>query len=423
VSTATIDIAGDVRLWPTRARNLRVVPIRARDEEEWHVVGEPLRDNELRDRIVAVLHEAATLPGLGDVAAVGDGRDFTRIQSALGSAHDRLAALASGAEIPAARLIGLLTEIGQLRVQVGQTQIKQRNDRYGAVRNALSRLHSIDSIEQMLERAPAELCRCGFDRVIISRVEESTWWVESVHVTADPEWAAEIARAGREHPMHIDHTLVESEILRRRAPVLVRDAQRDPRTNAVIGQASLSRSYVAAPIMPNGRIIGLLHADCYNSRRHVDEEDLATLWMFAEGFGYAYQRTALSERLRLARNEIQRMARDIATAADDLCTSRAILGRPQRHLDERHAPVAASLAACTSIESRLSPREIEVVSLMAEGKSNREIATCLVISEGTVKTHVKHILRKLKASNRAEAVFRYVRITAVHGAPPTTPQR
>jgi len=45
-----------------------------------------------------------------------------------------------------------------------------------------------------------------------------------------------------------------------------------------------------------------------------------------------------------------------------------------------------------------------------------------VISEGTVKTHVKHILRKLKASNRAEAVFRYMRLTAVHGSVPAPPQ-
>ncbi|MGV7269814.1 GAF domain-containing protein, partial [Mycobacterium kansasii] len=67
--------------------------------------------------------------------------------------------------------------------------------------------------------------------------------------------------------MHIDHMLIESEIMRRRAPVLVRDAQHARRTNAAIGQASLSRSYVAAPIMPDGRIIGLLHADCYVSRR------------------------------------------------------------------------------------------------------------------------------------------------------------
>src|SRR5262249_30472914 len=210
-----------------------------------------------------------------------------------------------------------------------------------------------------------------------------------------------------------------------RTPVLVRDAQHDPRTNAAIGQASLSRSYVAAPIMPDGRIIGLLHADCYVSRRHVDEEDLAVLWMFAEGFGYAFQRAALSERLRSARNEIQRMARDIATAADDVCTARTVLGRPRPPADGATPPppVAASLAADSGIESLLSRREIEVLALMAQGKSNGAIATHLVISEGTVKTHVKHILRKLKASNRAEAVFRYMRMTAVQGTPPTIQRR
>ncbi len=47
---------------------------------------------------------------------------------------------------------------------------------------------------------------------------------------------------------------------------------------------------------------------------------------------------------------------------------------------------------------------------MAEGDTNARIARRLVISEGTVKTHVKHILRKLGASNRAEAVSRWVQL-------------
>lgn len=394
------------------------------------MVGDPLRDNALRERVIAVLHRVGELPGTAESPCVGDGRDFHRVRAALDAAYTVVAARGTGAAVampsPAvARNIELLGEIGQLRVEVTVTHAAQRNARYAAVRNALSRLRGVDSVEQMIDRAPAELCRCGFDRAIISRVEESTWWVEAVHVKADAEWASDIVRAAREHPMLIDHPLIESEIMRRRAPVLVSDAQQDRRTNAVIGRVSLSRSYVAAPIMPDGRIIGLLHADCYNSRRHVDDEDMAVLWMFAEGFGYAYQRTALSERLRFARNEIQRMARDLASAADEVCTARTTLGRP-RHGHEAagaHAPVAASLAADSGIEDLLSRREIEVVSLMAQGKSNGSIATHLVISEGTVKTHVKHILRKLKASNRAEAVFRYMRMTAVHWGPPTIPRR
>jgi DNA-binding NarL/FixJ family response regulator len=404
--------------------------IRVPDSGEWSLVGEPLRDHALRDRVVSALHEVSALPGFDNVERLDDDRNFTSIQAALKSAYDHLALLTGGANFaviaPAgSRLVALLTEIGHLQLEVAQARAGQKNDRYAATRNALSRLHGVDSVEQMLERAPAELCRCGFDRAIVSRVEESMWWVESVHVKADPEWASEIARVGRAYPKHIDHTLIESEIMRRRAPVLVRDAQHEPRTNTAIGQASLSRSYVAAPIMPDGRIIGLLHADCYVSRRHVDEEDLAVLWMFAEGFGYAFQRTALSERLRSARNEIQRMARGIATAADDLCTARTVLGKPRPLADDATPPppVAASLAADSAIESLLSRREIEVVALMAQGKSNGAIATHLVISEGTVKTHVKHILRKLKAANRAEAVFRYMRMTAVQGTAPTVQRR
>jgi hypothetical protein len=45
---------------------------------------------------------------------------------------------------------------------------------------------------------------------------------------------------------------------------------------------------------------------------------------------------------------------------------------------------------------------------MASGKTNAGIATRLVVSEGTVKSHVKHILRKLAAANRAEAVSVYL---------------
>jgi DNA-binding NarL/FixJ family response regulator len=58
--------------------------------------------------------------------------------------------------------------------------------------------------------------------------------------------------------------------------------------------------------------------------------------------------------------------------------------------------------------STLTRREVEVLRLMAAGDTNGRIARRLVISEGTVKSHVKHILRKLGAANRAEAVSRWL---------------
>jgi DNA-binding NarL/FixJ family response regulator len=52
----------------------------------------------------------------------------------------------------------------------------------------------------------------------------------------------------------------------------------------------------------------------------------------------------------------------------------------------------------------LTPRESEVLQLLAHGKTNKEIATELVISERTVKFHISSILAKLGATNRTEAV-------------------
>ena len=57
-----------------------------------------------------------------------------------------------------------------------------------------------------------------------------------------------------------------------------------------------------------------------------------------------------------------------------------------------------------SLEIGLSDREMEVLECLAQGKTTSQVAGELFISENTVKTHVRHILEKLEASNRAEAV-------------------
>ena len=63
------------------------------------------------------------------------------------------------------------------------------------------------------------------------------------------------------------------------------------------------------------------------------------------------------------------------------------------------------LAHQNSVEKDiLSPREVEVLSLLAKGLANRTIADRLFVSENTVKYHVRNILQKLGAQNRTEAV-------------------
>jgi two-component system NarL family response regulator len=65
--------------------------------------------------------------------------------------------------------------------------------------------------------------------------------------------------------------------------------------------------------------------------------------------------------------------------------------------------LVAKLADRVSAET-LSEREIEVLKLMAQGKSNKEIAAALFISEGTVKSHGKSIFARMNVRSRAEAV-------------------
>ncbi|MBP1704164.1 MAG: NarL family two-component response regulator [Chloroflexi bacterium] len=61
-------------------------------------------------------------------------------------------------------------------------------------------------------------------------------------------------------------------------------------------------------------------------------------------------------------------------------------------------------------DSGLSSREMEVLDCLAQGKTTIQIARELFISENTVKTHVRHILEKLGASNRAEAVSKAIQM-------------
>lgn len=87
-------------------------------------------------------------------------------------------------------------------------------------------------------------------------------------------------------------------------------------------------------------------------------------------------------------------------ALDEIARAIRTVARGERYLDPRIAPRVAALAHAP----RLSRRERDVLRLIVDGNSNKEIAAALHVTERTVKFHVTSIFNKLGAENRAQAV-------------------
>jgi DNA-binding NarL/FixJ family response regulator len=92
-----------------------------------------------------------------------------------------------------------------------------------------------------------------------------------------------------------------------------------------------------------------------------------------------------------------------------------VAGIRQVHAGRKYVPadVAVQLANHFA-EDTLTQREVEVLRLIAAGNRNRDVADALSISEDTVKVHVKHVMEKLGANDRTEAVTIALRRGIIH---------
>jgi len=96
--------------------------------------------------------------------------------------------------------------------------------------------------------------------------------------------------------------------------------------------------------------------------------------------------------------------------ADQVGAAVRAASRGQVHLDPAVArTLTRSLVAPTRTSSTLTPREREILVLVAQGKSNRDIAQVLIISERTARTHVSNVLTKLDLTSRTQAALWAVR--------------
>jgi DNA-binding CsgD family transcriptional regulator len=271
----------------------------------------------------------------------------------------------------------------------------------------LTRLRAVETTAGLIDRVCEEFVRSGgFERVALSRVEDGMWKPWKAHFTT-PELFQDWFDTWLGAAIPLDQLTLETKLIEQPSPVVIHDTASDPRVHPMVHHAR-SASYVVAPIMSGGTVLGFLHADHWPHERRADELDRDVLWMFTEGFGQIYERTLLLERLRTQRNQVQEAMAVVEGIMAELCNSEIELSRQPgsgsvvvRTLGSALTPIEADLAELTA-------RERDVLELMVAGATNRTIADELVISEGTVKSHVKHILRKLGVVNRSQAIARYL---------------
>jgi DNA-binding CsgD family transcriptional regulator/GAF domain-containing protein len=329
----------------------------------------------------------------------------------LADLEERVAGLTAGAGPEFQDAIRALFDLHERRVSAADAILRERGEVLARVHAALAHLRTLPTADAMVAAAPRQACEaCGFDRAVLYRIRGKELLAESFWVEGDPEAGERLLKFSREHPAALVSPVLEAEVIRRRMPMAVHQVVNNPRVFAELAGAYDTRSYVAAPIMPEGQVIGFIHADHRLKPRRVDDLDRDSLWAFAEGFGYAVERARLADRLRGQGQELRRLLqRTEAVVADYLDAKVELVSGESDAVGASRMSSAILSGPDNTAFSRLSKRELEVLALVGTGASNADIAARLFITEETAKSHVKRILRKLGAANRVAAATMWLK--------------
>jgi DNA-binding NarL/FixJ family response regulator len=359
-----------------------------------------------------VLGAHAIVPGFGDDDLDSAAAALSAVRRTL---SECLAAEADEKDPARARQIAaLLVRSEHAQAMILDAVLARRAAKVLTVRDALGRLRQAGSTADLVERAAAEAHYMGFDRILFSRIDHGLWLASSAYAGADEGFAHTLVEVGLAHPRKLTGTLLEAEMVRRGAPMVVRDPQSNPRVYTELVALTETKAYVAAPVLAWGQPIGLLHADRQAQSVLVDESDRDVLSVFAEGLGIAFERNLLLDKLKAAQHACNEYARGVNALVDDV----TVAVMESAALGEGLEPFVPALSTGTQpprdrdsgVSEMLTRREWDVLRGLAAGKTNAQIAVSLFVAEGTVKTHVKHVLRKLGAANRTDAVAKYHRM-------------
>ena len=365
----------------------------------------PLGDELLR-RLVRATAEARELAGL-DLPADGNASDLRALRELI---------TAMRAQLPESELGAEVVHEQEAALERLRQRFEARFDALERVTGAIAEVREVTSPREMLLRAPAALCAgSAFERAILSLVKGSRMVAEAVFMSGRDRLAATTLAQLQANPLRLEHTLIETELLRRRRATIVVDAHVHPRVDRDTARLMEWRSYAAAPLVVGSQVVGVIHAD-RGPGQPLDVLDRDVLWAFATGLAQAYESNSLRRTLRGERDQMRQFLDWLGARSSELTDAPVTLSAGGRAPLPSPPPLPEATPTGRGRDDRvvfeglLTRRELDVLRLLAEGATNRAVADALVISSGTVKFHVNSILRKLHAANRAEAVTRYLRL-------------
>jgi LuxR family transcriptional regulator, regulator of acetate metabolism len=247
---------------------------------------------------------------------------------------------------------------------------------------------------------------------LLLRFHENRMEAVATDFRMEDAWARDCLAHSMLHPAPLGPGLLEWEVARSGRPALALDPMEDPHAWGPMVHKFQTSSYVSIPVMVGGEAVAIMQADMYFSGRDVDALDRDIAAAFINGLGRDLERGLLIERLHAQRNAARHLMRTTEETAAEFLGAELWRPRAAEAAGGRDEPAPSAEPPGSSMPrgdgalAKLTRREREVLALMATGATNAGIAARLVVSEHTVKSHVEHILSKLRVANRAEAVAR-----------------
>lgn len=278
--------------------------------------------------------------------------------------------------------------------------------RYADLLQRLPALHdglrASRDVGELLARGAELACEeSGFGRAVVVGVRDGRLSADASDVLRDSA-SDQLRRELTSDPPVLRADCLEAEIARRPDT----DPTPTPARPSLLAEVLELEDPVFGVIAPEGATVGFLLMD--RPATPVDDATRLVGTLFGRMLAVVLEHVVMRARIAELSRELRFMTVSAQALATEAFEGSITLPVHGRHMPSFRAMEGTSSASATRARRLLSEREADIAVLLAQGRSNPEIAEKLFLSTETVKDNVARIVRKLGATNRVEAAITFL---------------